>query len=163
MVLDILFNLSHNEKIQEKIVEHSGLQSILHSISSDDFQIQHSALSLIHNLSNSEFNQKEISRSSIILSQLLNLTKDHEQDIIVQKSLQTVVQLANWNENKIKLMEAGAIEPILAMILTDLPSLALSFLPEFLLSSNIQVQTATCLAVLSLSKKRKIFQKIFFT
>ena len=154
VVLDILFNLSHNEKIQEKIVEHSGLNSILHSISSDNLQIQNSALSLIHNLSNSEINQREICRSSIILSQLLNLTKDHQQEIIVQKSLQTVVQLANSNENKIKLMEAGAIEPILAMILSDLPSLAETFVPDFILSSNIQVQTATCLAVLSLSKKR---------
>lgn len=165
--LSLIQGISKSSCLQEQITASGVFEFLLQSISSEDKTIQLSAMETLNQISSTNSNNTNskrdiLCRSSIVLSKLLDLSKDYQtEQSITKQAVETIVSLAMYDTNKLRITQAGAIEPLIAMCLTDLDlHKAKSLILSFCDCENIQIKVATALALLHLSKKRKILVKL---
>ena len=167
LALEICFHLSCNPVFQEILIKKNqpALHLIISSLCSDEIPIKFYSIRILKNLIlHSEENRKNLcSRSSLLLGNLFFLTKDKEEEKNINlQALEIIVELATVEENKLKFVQAGILEPLFAMSLLDLPSKSRSLIYNYVHSFNYIVIWTCSLTIFSLSKKSISFIHLQF-
>lgn len=153
LAMSVMKSLSASPDLQSEIVEHGVLEIILGSVSSKDGCIRLNALETLHNIATDDQHQSRLARSSMVIAKLLVVTRDQDELPLTLHALRTLLHLAKYEEHQLKIVEAGVVEPIMAMALQNLPEDETNeLLASFVESPNVNVQWSAAIALHALSK-----------
>jgi len=161
LAMSVMKSLSASSSLQAEIVEHGVLDILLSSVSSKEGCIRLNALETLHNIATEEQHQGQLARSSMVIAKLLVVTRDQEELPLTLHALRTLVHLARFEEHQLKIVEAGVVEPIVAMALQNLPEEETGeLLTSFVKSPNVNVQWSAAIALHALSKVKPMARKL---
>lgn len=161
LAMSVVKSLSASSDLQSEIVEHGVLEIILGSVSSQDGCIRLNALETLHNIATEDQHQSRLARSSMVIAKLLVVTRDQEELPLTLHALRTLLHLAKYEEHQLKIVEAGVVEPIIAMALQNLPQNETNeLLTAFVESPHVNVQWSVAIALHALSKVKPMARKL---